>query len=52
MYDLIDIYIKKNGKWLYVDGTRMHKTLASAKKNASEFYGVECKAKFANLALS
>lgn len=47
MYDLIDIYVKVRGRWKYLEGTRMHKTLAAAALHATSFHGVNCKAKFA-----
>lgn len=41
MYDLIDVYLKSNGRWVYIDMTRMFKTLVSARKWAVDFYGTE-----------
>jgi hypothetical protein len=47
MFDLIDIYHKVKGRWVYLDGTRMHRTLAAAKRHAEKFYGCEIQARFA-----
>ena len=47
MFDLIDIYQKVNGRWVYIEGTRMHRTLAAAQRHAAEFHGCEIQARFA-----
>lgn len=47
MYELIDIYYKSNGRWIYIEGTRMHKTLVAAKAHFEEFYRIEIQARFA-----
>ena len=32
MHNLIDIYVKQNGRWIWADSTRMCKTLADAQR--------------------
>lgn len=48
MSDLINIYIKLGGRWVYHEGTRMHRTLAAAERHYLDVYQVKVKAKFAN----
>ncbi len=47
MFELIDIYQKINGRWVYIEGTRMHRTLVAAQRHAAEFHGGEIQARFA-----
>jgi hypothetical protein len=47
MFDLINIYHKVNGRWVNIEGTRMHRTLVAAKAWAEEFHGVEIQVRFA-----
>jgi len=47
MFELIDIYHKVNGRWVYIEGTRMHRTLVAAQRHAAEFHGCEIQARFA-----
>lgn len=47
MYDLINVYTKANGRWVYQEGTRMHKTLAACERHYLATYGVEVQCRFA-----
>lgn len=47
MFELIDIYHKVNGRWVYIEGTRMSRTLVEAQRRASTFYGCKIQARFA-----
>ena len=33
MFDRIDIYVKNGTRWVYLEATRMHRTLASAQRH-------------------
>ncbi len=48
MHDLIDIYTRQSGRIIYVEGTRMHRTLAAARRHYLALYGAEVVARFAN----
>lgn len=49
MHDLIDIYVRgTGGRWAYLEGTRMHKTLASAVRHYRDTYGLTVKAKWSD----
>jgi len=47
MHELINVYTKQAGRWVYLEGTRMHKTLAACERHYLETYGVEVQARFA-----
>ena len=38
MFERIDIYQKKGKNWVYLEGTRMHPTLASAERHYGPGY--------------
>jgi hypothetical protein len=47
MYDLIDIYIQRGGRWMYEDATRMHPTIVSAARHYAALYGCAVRARYA-----
>ena len=47
MHPLIDIYVKRSGRWVWEESTRMHATLAAARRHYAHMYGCEVRAKFA-----
>ena len=47
MFDLINVYTKVAGRWVYQEGTRMHKTLAACARHYSDVYGIEVQCRFA-----
>lgn len=48
MHDLIDIYTRDaSGRWVYSEATRMHRTLAAARRHYTQMYGIEVQAHFA-----
>ncbi len=46
MHDLIDIYTRQAGRLVYVEATRMHRTLAAARRHYFTNYGLEVVARF------
>ncbi|MEY4427218.1 MAG: hypothetical protein RL535_1516 [Pseudomonadota bacterium] len=51
MYDLIEIYLKRGGRWEWQDSTRMHKTLVSAHADyAGRYQGIKIKCAYAHRA--
>jgi hypothetical protein len=47
VFDLINVYIKTDGRWVYEEGTRMHKTLADCERHYLTVYGLTVQCRFA-----
>lgn len=46
MFERIDVYIKRNGRWRYFDCSRMRSTLAATQRLFAAFLGEPVKARW------